>query len=254
MTDAVRLDIESRQQLLFDRLADRYEAHYDDATSRWYRDWFIHPPLFSGVPLSGRRVLDAMCGSGETTRYLLRQGARVEGLDVSAECIERYRRRWPGCPGHAVSILSSGLPDASYDVVVTVGGLHHVHPHIDEAVAEIHRLLKPGGIFCFLEPHAGSLPDVLRRVWYRRDGLFEDNERAVDIEALMDAHRKRFEFLRLRHLGSLAYLLVLNSMIFRVPVWLKPLYAPLALGVEFLLDPLLTRRLSCIAIAQWRKR
>ena len=48
------------------------------------------------------------------------------------------------------------IPDCrttSFDCVAVVGGLHHIHPNVKAAVREIHRVLKPGGHFCFMEPH-----------------------------------------------------------------------------------------------------
>jgi SAM-dependent methyltransferase len=135
-----------------------------------------------------------------------------------------------------------------------LGGLHHVHPDVDLAIDEIARVLKPGGSFCFGEPHAGSLPDIVRRAWYRRDSLFEDGEAAVDIGAMERAHAGDFDVVWKRFMGNAAYLLVLNSMVFRVPLWSKRWYAPLLSGVEALLQPLQGRTLSCFALCRWRRR
>lgn len=254
MSHTIEIDFEARQRVLFDSLADDYLAHYDDKTSRAFRDRFIHPALFNEVPLKGARVLDAMCGAGETTRFLLDQGAHVDGLDVSGACIERYRKLWPRCRGYAESMLDSKLPDASYDVIAIVGGLHHLHPHVGSAMNEIYRLLKPGGYLCFLEPHTGSLADIARRAWYRRDAMFEENEAAVDLDKLCTDNADRFDCLSRHYLGNAAYLLILQSMIFRVPLWLKRIYAPPLMAYERAISPLLGKRTSCVAISQWRKR
>ena len=251
---SIFLDTEARQRALFDALADDYEAHYDDSASQRFRDRFIHGPLYGNLPLEGARVLDAMCGSGETTRFLVDQGAIVDGLDISGKCIERYRQRWPSCRAHNASILKTGLPDQMYDLVVIVGGLHHLHPHVDQAMEEIYRILKPGGCLCFAEPHQGSLADVARRFWYRHDPIFEDNEAAIDIEGLKQRHSGKYQLLSKEYMGNLAYLLVLNSMIFRVPRWFKRLYAPALLRLEWLTGPIQGRRLSCVAICRWRRR
>jgi len=94
------------------------------------------------------------------------------------------------------------------NAVVAVGGLHHVQPHVDAAVEEIHRTLRPGGFFCFAEPHARSLPDAVRHLWYKLDPLFERNEEAIDVDRLMAQHQDRFDFITTRYAGNLAYLLV----------------------------------------------
>jgi SAM-dependent methyltransferase len=182
------------------------------------------------------------------------RGARVTGLDISSELIASFRRQWPRCEAVCASIFETRFAPASVDCVVIVGGLHHLHPRLGEAVDEVHRILKPGGHFCFMEPHAGSLPDTLRKLWYRCDPLFEENEAAVDVAGLQRCNASRFTFVRTRYLGSVAYLLVLNSLVFRMPLWLKRLYTPALMALESGLSPLLGRRLACFAVAQWRKR
>ncbi|MBW1990089.1 MAG: methyltransferase domain-containing protein, partial [Deltaproteobacteria bacterium] len=172
------------QQEHYDRIGTDYESHYGDAASMAYRDRFIHEPLLGSLPLAGRDVLDAMCGSGQTTGWLLSRGARVTGLDVSPGRTESYARKWPRCAVHTASVLAMPFARESFDAVVIIGGLHHLHPHVDRGVAEILRVLKPGGFFCFMEPHAGSVPDRVRRLWYRVDPLFGEGEQAVDLAAL----------------------------------------------------------------------
>jgi SAM-dependent methyltransferase len=207
-----------------------------------------------GIILEGARVLDAMCGSGQLASYLEARGAQVTGLDVSREVIARFRAEHPRCRGVARSILDSGFEDGQFDAVMVVGGLHHVHPETDGAVEEIHRILRPGGHLCFAEPHVGSVPDLARRLWYRIDPLFEDNEAGIDLEHLMRAHDDRFYFDRPTHTGGPAYLLVYNSMAFRVPRALKRLYSPLLLLVEGQIQRLQSRRTSCMVVCQWRKK
>jgi SAM-dependent methyltransferase len=212
-------------------------------------------PMFDGLDLSGKQVLEAMCGSGQTTGYLLSRGALVTGLDVSAKQIDSFRRRWPECRAICASILESGLESASYDCVVVVGGLHHVQPHAQEAVQEIHRLLKPGGHFCFVEPHKDSFPDLVRKLWYKLDkSFFQENEESVDLETLTQSFSDRFIFKNESYQGNIAYLFVYSSMILRVPLKLKPFYAPTLITLERVLNKLQGRRTSCFAACQWQKR
>jgi SAM-dependent methyltransferase len=242
------------QRAHYDRIAAGYEAHYSDPDSLLYRRRFINEPLTEGLHLAAAQVLDAMCGSGQMAAYLMERQAAVTGLDVSLEVTEQLRSKLPGVRAVCRSILDTGFPDASFDAVFAVGGLHHLHPNLAPAMDEIHRVLKPGGHLCFAEPHAGSLPDALRRVWYRFDPLFESNEAAVDVEALKGACQHRFDFLETRYTGGLAYLLVYNSMVFRAPHRLKRLYTPALLRLEALTQRLQGRRLSCMVLARWRKK
>ena len=244
---------ERQQQRHYDEIAADYEAHYSDEWSVEYRRQFIYEPMFEGLNLSGLNVLDAMCGSGQTTEYLLAHGAHVTGLDISNEVIEQFQARWPNAEAVNRSLLDSGLPDNAFDCVVVVGGLHHIHPNMKRAVAELHRVLKPGGHLCFMEPHSRSLPDLVRRVWYRFDKFFSDNEASIDIEQLQQDFQQ-FELKKLNYLGNLAFLLVLNSLIFRIPCGAKRFFAPLLMKVEPLVNKLQTKLTSCFVVTQWQKR
>src|SRR5215510_12204341 len=142
---------EQLQQRHYDKISDDYDTHYSDRYSLEYRRRFICGPMFEGLSLSGMNVLDAMCGSGQTTEYLLSKRARVTGLDISSEVLRSFGSRWPDCRAVQRSLLDSGLPDRSFDCIAIVGGLHHIHPDVNTAITEIHRLLRPGGYLCFME-------------------------------------------------------------------------------------------------------
>jgi SAM-dependent methyltransferase len=242
------------QRRHYDRIAQGYEAHYGDSCSREYRRRFIYQPMFEHLDLRDTNVLDAMCGSGHTSEYFLSRGARVTGLDISAEEISRFRTRWPEARGLCRSLLDSRLDSDSFDCVAVVGGLHHLHPHLDTAIREIHRILKPGGYFCFMEPHSGSIPDVFRRLWYRFDQLFSDNEAAIDVVDLENKFADDFSFNRARYHGNIAFLFVLNSLIFRMPLKAKPIYSPVLMACESVVSTLQTKLTACFAIGQWQKK
>jgi len=244
---------ERQQQQHYDEIAADYEAHYSDEWSLEYRRRFIYDPMFEGIDLSGMKVLDAMCGSGQTTSYLLTRGAKVTGLDISNEVLDQFQARWTEAKTVQCSLLDSGLPDNSFDCVSVVGGLHHIHPEMKATVREIHRVLKPGGYFCFMEPHTGSFPDVIRRVWYRFDRFFSDNEAAIDIARLQRDFTDRFTLRKAKYQGNVAFLLVLNSLIFRLPPQSKKFFAPSLLKVEPLINKLQTKFTSCFVVAQWQK-
>lgn len=238
----------------YDKIAEGYEAHYSDRWGLEYRARFVSGPMTEGLPLPGLKVLDAMCGSGQLTGYLVEQGALVTGLDISPAVIEQFRQKHPTAEGLIGSIFDTGLPSESFDVVAVSIALHHAQPNIQAAIDEIHRILRPGGWLVFTEPHAGSVMDLLRRLWYRFDPLFEANEQSVDVEALERDNAGRFEFVSKRYGGNVAYLLVYNSMVFRVPHSLKRLYAGPLMALEALLQRVQTRRTSCMVNVQWRKR
>ncbi len=246
---------EHDQIALYDTIAQDYQAHYGDKYSALYRDKFIHGPLYRGQALRNKSVLDAACGSGETTRYLLAQGANVTGLDLSPKMIDLFQARFPQAKGVCNSIYSTGFADNTFDCVSVILGLHHFHPDLQKAVDEIHRILKPGGIFCFCEPCTGTLPDIARRIWYRHDrSQFAENEAAVDPEMLLEENAAKFRRVSQRYGGNVAYLSVLCSLILRIPVKLKRFYSPFAMFLESLVSPWQPKLLSCFVLCQWEKK
>ncbi len=237
----------------FNRIAQDYSRHYGDKYSHEYRDRFINKHLFAGINLEGANVLEAMCGSGETTSYLLLHGAHVTGLDVSEAEIEKFKTRWPDADGVCSSIFETKIEGESMDCVVVVGGLHHLHPHLADAVREMHRVLKKGGYFCFAEPHKGTIVDTVRQLWYRHDDLFAANEESIDIDGLKAKFKGLFDQEFETYSGNIGYLLVLNSMVFRIPLGIKKLYSPVLLRLEAFFERFQNRRFSCMTVARWRK-
>jgi SAM-dependent methyltransferase len=244
---------EELQAIQYARIASEYDAHYSDPWSTEYRRKFIYSSMFEGVDLSDSKVLDAMCGTGQTTAYLSSSNAKITGLDLSSVEIERFRSLWPNATAVCRSLLDSGLQDESFDCVAIVGGLHHVQPHVSEAVREVHRVLKSGGIFCFMEPHRGSLPDLVRQFWYKRDHYFSDNEASIDLELLEKEFKGQFRTRKIEFKGNLAFLVVLNSLIFRIPVRFKHLYSSTLLSLEAGINRIQGKRTSCFVVAQWEK-
>jgi SAM-dependent methyltransferase len=245
---------ESLQQRHYERIAAEYDVHYNDRWSREYMRRFVFEPMFDGIDLTGKSVLEAMCGGGQTAGYLLEKGAAVTGLDISPQQASNFKRRHPKASVLCGSILDSGILAGSFDVVSVVGGIHHMPPHVNESIREMHRLLKPGGHLCFMEPHSESAAEVFRRTWYRFDPLFAENEAAINMSSLHNEFAGSFEFKRERYSGNLGYLLVLNSMVFRMPHFLKRAYSPAIMRSERIFDRVLGKRFSCFVVAQWQKR
>lgn len=247
-------DPEALQREHFNRIASAYAAHKGDVCSQRYRWRFMSEPLLRGVDVRGAELVDGMCGNGENTGYLLHRGARVTGVDISPEVIRNFQETWPECEARCASILDTGLESGAYDCVVISGGLHHVHPNVSATIEEVHRLLKPGGHFCFVEPHKGSFPDWLRQRWYKRDHLFAENEEAIDLQALKTEFASRFDFLAEDYGGNVGYIFIEQSLVLRIPPSLKSLYTPALMWVESVIEKIQGRRTSCFVVARWRKK
>jgi 2-polyprenyl-3-methyl-5-hydroxy-6-metoxy-1,4-benzoquinol methylase len=97
--------------------------------------------------IRGKQVLDYGCGPGEESMYLASLGAIVTSIDISPVGIEVAKRRsdFNKLPIKALvaDCLHSGLPSETFDAVHCLGVIHHVG--LERGLAEVHRLLKPGG-------------------------------------------------------------------------------------------------------------
>lgn len=117
--------------------------------ARWSR-------AIAALPFATGRVLDLGCAFGFTTRMLRRRGYDAVGVDRSPAYIARARRADP----HATYLVADAarvpLPDASFDGVLLLDVLEHL-PDERAAIAEVARLLAPGGTLVLSVPHRGPL-------------------------------------------------------------------------------------------------
>jgi SAM-dependent methyltransferase len=91
----------------------------------------------------GRSVLDIGAGTGKLTRALVATGAYVIAVEPGAAMLAELRRVLPGVEALQGAAEVVPLADASVDAV-TVGQAFHWFRH-DEALPELHRVLRPGG-------------------------------------------------------------------------------------------------------------
>lgn len=94
------------------------------------------------------KILDAGCGPGAALIYLSQFG-EVTGVDISEEALRFAKKR-----GKVIKCDVSALPfkDKTFDVVVCLDLLYHRLVNVKQAVSEITRVLKQGGIFLVREP------------------------------------------------------------------------------------------------------
>lgn len=139
---AIRVPLSSRE--FFERA---------DATFyRWNEP--LHSPdgrfarLFDYPAYRGKRVLEVGCGMGCMAMNWALQGAHVTAVDLNPVAVAQTRRRFElfNLSGEVVEVDGERLPfdDGTFDYVYSWGVLHHT-PGTRQAIAEIRRVLKPGG-------------------------------------------------------------------------------------------------------------
>jgi SAM-dependent methyltransferase len=112
-----------------------------------YAPWMREAIGFGGF--GGKKVLEIGPGLGTDHAQFARAGAEMYALDLTARHLDLTRRRIEieGLTTRAVRADAEVLPfsDGAFDVVYSFGVLHHT-PGTQEAIDEIHRALRPGGL------------------------------------------------------------------------------------------------------------
>jgi 2-polyprenyl-3-methyl-5-hydroxy-6-metoxy-1,4-benzoquinol methylase len=171
------------QVLTTPTVLDRERTYFDDEASglsdrdliidpsqlRRYQTARIRPgnipkdTLFARLlPLTGKRVLDYGCGTGESTCHLANAGAEVTAFDLSPESVAMAKRR-AEVNGFGDRVKfdvrqagQTGYAPGSFDVIIGFAILHHLHECLPTIYSEIRTLLAPTGTAYFIEPVANS--------------------------------------------------------------------------------------------------
>lgn len=144
----------------------------------------------NGIPVSeieGKKVLDAGCGGGRyTAAWRLLGAAPAVGLDISPINIEDARRRASEAGIEDISfeqgdVLDLPFEDGEFDIVFSNGVLHHTTDW-EKGVAELVRVLRPGGLgwLYLIENPGGVFWDVIEILRL----LMKDEEKAAARAAL----------------------------------------------------------------------
>ena len=152
---------------LFATIADRYDLITVLLSFGRDRRW-KQRAVDLAAPGRGQRALDLACGTGDIAFAVAARGARVVGLDVTHRMLQlahlrasrdggQAHRRAPSPEPQAPSpafvqgdMMSLPFADATFDLVTTGYGLRNV-PGLEGALAEIHRVLRPGGTVVSLD-------------------------------------------------------------------------------------------------------
>lgn len=157
-------DLEVAERVLSERtsLGEVWDAHAEDWIA-WARSpehdhfyWrFTRPRLLELLPEPARLTLDVGCGEGRLARELQELGHTVVGIDSSPRLAEAARAADPPTQVLVRDVVDLPLDDASVDLAVACMSLL-VFADLDRAVAEIARVLKPGGHLCFATLHPAN--------------------------------------------------------------------------------------------------
>jgi demethylmenaquinone methyltransferase / 2-methoxy-6-polyprenyl-1,4-benzoquinol methylase len=152
---------------MFDRISRFYDAMNRAMTLGLDRRW--RRLAAEAVVRPGDEALDACCGTGDLALAAERAGGRVTGVDFSERMLERARAKSQTVEWVLADVTALPFSDGRFDAVTVGFGIRNV-PELEAGLAELARVLRPGGRIACLEITRPS--GILRpffRLWF--DGL-----------------------------------------------------------------------------------
>lgn len=184
--------------------------------------------------LTGKVVVDIPCGDGRASEIFRRKGATVRALDLFPEAM-----RAPGIVAEAADMTATlPLPDASADIVLCQEGIEHVRDQL-HLLAELNRILKPGGMLMLTTPSLSHMRARLAQLAFESDSLrrMPPNELEGILVAGSSVDQIYFGHLFLRGVQHLRAIMSLSGFEVRRRLWTDLTLSSLLMGV--LLYPLL---------------
>lgn len=145
----------------------------------------MHRYLLTAPLVKGARVLDIASGEGFGSNILAQSAAEVIGVDISEAAILNARAKYArnGLRFEVGSVTAIPLPDHSVDFVISFETIEHIVAH-QEMLAEVRRVLRPGGVFVVSTPEKSVYTDASGHVNpFHAKELYRD-----EFVALLGAH------------------------------------------------------------------
>jgi demethylmenaquinone methyltransferase/2-methoxy-6-polyprenyl-1,4-benzoquinol methylase len=149
---------------MFDRISPVYDAMNRTMTmgldQRWRR------ATVAAVVQPGDRVLDACCGTGDLAVVGAEAGGTVTGLDFSERMLERARHKSDAVEWVQGDALALPFSDGAFDSATVGFGVRNLDD-LERGVAELRRVLRPGGRLAILEiTKPSGLLAPFYRLWF----------------------------------------------------------------------------------------
>jgi demethylmenaquinone methyltransferase/2-methoxy-6-polyprenyl-1,4-benzoquinol methylase len=157
---------EPQVEAMFDRIASVYDLMNSVMTAGMHQRWRERTADLARVG-PGSCALDVATGTGDLAIALAARGADVVGVDFAEKMLEIARRKAPGLKFRAGNALALEFPDDSFDAA-TVGFGARNFDDLDRGLAEMARVVKPGGRVVVLEITTPQRPPLswFFRMWF----------------------------------------------------------------------------------------
>jgi len=157
----------SEVRAMFDRISPVYDFMNHAMTAGLDRRWRRLAAEAAVAP--GSRVLDACCGTGDLALAAERAGGEVTGLDFSERMLARAREKSQTVEWVLGDVTALPFEDQSFDAVTVGFGIRNV-PDLEAGLAELARVVRPGGrVACLEITRPEGILKPFFRLWF--DGL-----------------------------------------------------------------------------------
>lgn len=209
-------DIE-RQREHFENISEKYFQSRQSKNHLYLKDLMWHSFFKDKTYLKKQNlsVLEPMCGYSEGKKIIERTIGTIddyEGFDYSSVLVEKVNEMNPDLNVYVQDITTFDS-DKTHDIIIIIGGLHHVPSYCAEAVKNLRNNLKKGGHFIVLEPtHNNYIFRKVRERIYKKNELFDQQtEQAFVLKDLNDLFLKNGYSLKDQmYPGLLSYILFYN--------------------------------------------
>jgi len=177
---------------LYDATNDRLVFVDEPATKEyWDRHWktkkFRESVLVGGTdhfvspitkkflpPYQSTKLLEGGCGRGNYVYSLARSGYDVYGIDYAKETVRLVNRHFPELKITAGDVRKIPFPDKYFDGYWSLGVIEHFFDGYDQILAEMERVIKPGGYLFLVFPYISPLRRL--KIIFNRYLLFQPSQ------------------------------------------------------------------------------
>ncbi len=257
-----------------DRIVEQQKQHFESISEKYFNArqnenhlefkrlmWDLFFKKINSVLMKDKYTcLEAMCGYAEGYKILNQYTSlklEYTGFDYSQELVRIANEIYPDLKIIHGNILNY-TDKNKYDLVILLGGLHHVYSNVEKALQNINKLTEQGTLFINLEPtHNNWFFRKTRERIYKKNELFDcESEQGFELKELNSLFNSNgYEQIYQMYPGLIGYVLYYNPDAFE----------KLNIGTRFLVNAIFSiekyfytnfigKYFSFATLTLWRKK
>lgn len=257
-----------------DKIVEQQRKHFDGISKKYYEARQNENHLFYKELMwkyffkkvekyfnnNKYNCLEPMCGYGEGFKIITNYSdisVIYKGFDYSEEIVKIANKKFPNLNIVHGNVLT--YEDGNtYDLIILLGGLHHVYRSVDSALANINNLMKNNSFIISLEPtHNNWVFKKVREKIYKTNELFDDeSEQAFELMKLNSLFENNgYEKVEQIYPGLLGYILYYNPDAFENLNLGNKTIVELIFRIEkYFFNNVIGRYFSFATLSLWRKK